>query len=167
MFRGPNIHLSQTSTPTGGSPAVTEGYLIDDTNYLAAGGQVQEDIFGIQMIWLTWPLEVLMPLSAASLGSEALGSEEVNGRLADKYLIDTAKADPTSLEMLRGMLPMNPLVDEAHGTIWVDQETGGLLKLSIDYSGTFKDLSGNIVGSAPGHIEIEISQVGNVTVNLP
>jgi len=165
--QGTNVHLSQTSTPEGGSPAVTEGYLIGDMNYLASGGQIQEDIFGIQMIWLSWPLEVLMPLSAASLGSEAIGSEEVNGRMADKYLIDTAKADLTSLEMLQRMLPMNPLVSEAHGTIWVDQETGGLLKLNLDYAGTFKDLSGNVVGSAPGQIEIVVSQVGNVAVSLP
>ena len=164
---GANIHLVETNTPQGGSPVTTEGYLINETNYLVTGGITREDIFGIQMIWLAWPLDVLGPLGLAGMGPEAQGSEMIAGRSADKYVIDSAKADPASLEMLKGMLPMNPEISEAHGTIWLDHETGAMLKLVIDYTGAFKDASGIPVGSAPGHIEITVSQVGQVTVSLP
>ena len=63
-------------------------------------------------------------------------------------------------------MPMNPEISEAHGTIWLDHETSAMLKLVIDYTGAFKDASGNAVGSAPGHIEITVSQIGQVTVSL-
>jgi len=162
-----NIHLVENKTPPGGSPVTTEGYLIDETNYLVSGGITQEDIFGIQMIWLSWPLDVLGPLGMAGMGAEAQGSEAISGRSADKVAIDTAKADPASLEMAKGMMPLNPEISEAHGTIWLDHETNAMLKLVIDYIGAFKDSSGNMVGSTPGHIEIVVSQIGQVMVSLP
>ncbi|OGN75702.1 MAG: hypothetical protein A2X25_02730 [Chloroflexi bacterium GWB2_49_20] len=164
--QGTNIHLVETNTPQGGLPSITEGYLIDETNYLVTDGIAQEDIFGIQMVWLSWPLDVMAPLGMAGMGPEAQGSEVIAGRPADKYAIDTAKADPASLEMFKGMMPMNPEISEAHGTIWLDHETSAMLKLVIDYTGAFKDASGNAVGSAPGHIEITVSQIGQVTVSL-
>ena len=165
--QGADVHLFDSTAPESSSTRGTEGYLVGGVNYLVKDGQAQEDIFGIQMTWLSWPLDVVEPLSLAGMGPEAQGSEVIDGRAADKFAIDTAKANPAGLEMLKGMLPMNPEISEAHGTVWLDQETGGLVKLVIDYTGAFKDASGNAVGTGSGHIEITISQVGKVTVSLP
>jgi hypothetical protein len=53
------------------------------------------------------------------------------------------------------------------GKIWVDQQTGALLKAVLDYQAEVTDSSGNDQGSGSGHVEITVTQVGNVTVALP
>ena len=165
--QGADIHLAEKTTSPDGSERETEGYLVNRTNYLVVDGKVQEDISGIEMTWLFWPIDVTIPLILAGMGPEAQGSDTIDGRLADKYDIDTARADPASLEVIRGMLPSRQQTTEAHGTVWIDQETGALLKLYLDYTSTYKTEAGNEVGSAPGHIEIMVTQVGQVMVSLP
>ena len=43
--------------------------------------------------------------------------------------------------MIKGMLPLSPGVTSAKGQVWLDQATGALLKLVLDYEGEFKDSS--------------------------
>jgi hypothetical protein len=53
------------------------------------------------------------------------------------------------------------------GKVWIDQATGALLKAVLDYKADVRDTSGNLKGSGTGHLEISVTQIGNVTVTLP
>ena len=131
-------------------------------------GKAVSDELGITMAWASWPMDVLQPLGLASAGSMSAPAETLDGRPAEVYDLDTARVDATTLGQIQAMLPLNPRPDLAKGRIWIDQQTGGLLKLTLDYVGTFKDpTTGKSLGTANGHVEIVVTQVGKVTVRLP
>ncbi len=48
----------------------------------------------------------------------------------------------------------------------MDQETGGLVKLQIDYEMDAKDASGVVKGPAQRSLEIGVTRVGKVSVEL-
>ena len=131
-------------------------------------GKAVSDELGITMAWASWPMDVLQPLGLASAGSMSAPAETLDGRPAEVYDLDTARVDATTLGEIQAMLPLNPRPDLAKGRIWIDQQTGGLLKLTLDYVSTFKDpTTGKGLGTANGHVEIVVTQVGKVTVRLP
>jgi hypothetical protein len=52
--------------------------------------------------------------------------------------------------------------------VWLDQQTGALLKANLTYEMDIKDLgTGKVLGSGTGQVEIMVTQVGSVTVQLP
>ena len=56
------------------------------------------------------------------------------------------------------------------GTAWVDKQTGALLKLTLDYQeGVTDPMAANnpVMGSASGHVDFLVTQVGKTTVTLP
>ena len=42
-----------------------------------------------------------------------------------------------------------------------------MLKAVLDYEVDVKDANGNVKGNAPGRLEIDVTQVGQVNVALP
>jgi hypothetical protein len=63
---------------------------------------------------------------------------------------------------------MASTVTAARGQVWLDQQTGALLKASLVYEVEIKDLvSGKGIGSGAGQVELTVTQVGAVTVQLP
>ncbi len=56
--------------------------------------------------------------------------EAIDGRTAEVYDVDMAKADPAVLAGVQGFIGKG--VTRAAGKVWVDRETGGLLKANLD-----------------------------------
>ncbi len=159
---GQNVYMDYSE-----NAKVTKGYMIGEKNYLVKDGQVQEDMLGITMLWVSWPLDVIQPLTLAMLAPEANGTEDIDGRTAEVYTLDSSKATQAQLDAIKGMMMFNPAPTEAHGTMWVDQATGGLLKLLLDYEVEAKDASGAVTGTGKGHLEMGVTKVGAVQVKLP
>lgn len=101
-------------------------------------------------------------LSAAASGHTAAGQEKIDGRLADKYNVE---APPKALEHVRPLMNLS----SSKGIVWLDRQTGALLKAIIDYKENFAEQRGNdkIAGMGDGHIEMMVTRVGRVTVKLP
>jgi hypothetical protein len=100
-------------------------------------------------------------LSVAASGATPAGEEKIDGRLADKYDVE---ARPKALEHLRPMVNLSA----SKGTVWLDRETGALLKAIIDYKESFTERGSNkVIGSGDGHVDMMVTRVGKVTVKLP
>ncbi|HOR00186.1 MAG TPA: hypothetical protein PLJ35_15335 [Anaerolineae bacterium] len=171
--QGENVHLFYA----GSDGEMIEGYIIDDgedqVEYEVIDGTPQET-FGLNLTWVTWPLGVITPYSLAAMGAQPAGSEAIDGRQAEVYDVDMAKGDQTAVATVKGMLGSMTGQDftAAKGKAWVDQETGALLKLALDYEEVLYDRNSEDkdappVGRGSGHYEILVTQVGKVSVSLP
>jgi hypothetical protein len=160
---GDDIHLVYTS-----DGETTEGWIIDQGTegekwYEMVEGQVQES-FLLPMVWLS-ALTPAFPLVVAATGPTAQGGESIDGRAAEKYGVDSADAPPGVMGMVGGFLN----ITASQGNVWVDSETGALLKMTLDYEQKFTDLEDpeKVLGTGSGHVEILVTRVGQVTVQLP
>lgn len=172
---GADLYLLYTAEKTASQPATTtEGYAIngglggkDGTGkeYVLEAGKLNESLGAISMTWVFFPLRVVLPLAIAAMGSSAQGTESVDGRQADKFTVDTANAPAGTLGALGAFLT----VTSAKGTVWIDKETGALLKCNLDYTQDFVDAPGSktVAGKGNGHIELNVTKVNNTTVSLP
>ncbi len=160
--QGANIHFTYTTTKPGGQPQVTEAYIIGDKNYVVKDGKVSADLGLTAVTWSTWPINAELVLGVGSLKTTPAGTETLEGRTAEVYTLGGSTAnDPTGMLAAAG-LPVTDL----KGQVWVDQATGALLKAVLDYSSQLADSSGNKT-MGPGHLEITVTQVGQVTVKDP
>ena len=163
---GDDIYL--ISTTKGAQGKTTEGYIMDSNSkdqtkgYVVKNGKLEEDLF-LPLSWAMLPLDYGMPLIFAAMGPSPAGSESVDGRAADKFNVDVANAPAGAAGALKGM---GIIVYSSKGTVWVDKETGALLKMAIDYEKDVQD-SGKVVGKGSGHIDLAVTQVGKVSVKLP
>ena len=161
--QGKNVHLFYTAP---GADQAKEGYIIGDKEYRMTDGKPEEMIGQIALSWAGWHLEATFPFSAGAALSTRAGVETLDGHQADVYTVDSAKVDPAVMESFRtlGMFPLNTI----HGKIWVDQQTSGALKALIDYEmDMINSDDGKTVGVGQGHLELTITQIGNVSVQLP
>lgn len=171
---GDNIHLTHT-TATGNEAAKTiDGYIIagglakseaGGKEYEVVGGQLKDSFFGVGLAWAMLPLNLVVPLAVAATGPTPQGEEAMDGRTVEKYAVDSGNAPPGVMGILGGMFG----VAASKGTVFVDRETGALLKATLDFEQNFVDPpgSGTVVGSGRGRIEIVVTRVGQVTVSLP
>lgn len=169
---GKDLYLVYTSAKGGAAAQTTEGYAINGgiggdngKEYVVESGKLKESLGAISMTWVFFPLRVVFPLSVASMGPSAQGSETIDGRQADKYGVDTANAPAGAMGALSAFLS----VTSAKGTVWLDKETGALLKCVIDYDQNLTDAPGSktVVASGKGHLELLVTKVNNTTVKLP
>lgn len=149
----------------------TEGYVIGDDDYVVNNGKVEKGgLLGVGFSWALWQLEPVIVLSLAGLGAKQAGNEAIDGRTADVFDVDMAKADKAVLAGVQAFIGKGIAV--ARGKVWVDQQTGALLKTVLDYEldlydATSSDKNAPPVGHGSGHIEITATKVGKVTVSLP
>jgi hypothetical protein len=161
---GKNIHIFQIDP---GMTEAKEGYIIGDNNteFKLVDGAWEQTMGQIALGWAMWPLQVVVPFATiSSLYAHKTGSEEVNGRPANVYELNTSKADPATLA---GMQAVGVNIT-GKGQVWIDKKTGAMLKLDLEYTNDI--LTGDaskVIGSGNGHITIEISKVGEVTVTSP
>ena len=162
---GNDLHLIRTTTAPGQSAVTVEGYVVSGRDYEVRPGELREALGQVSLDWAAWPLNAVTALAIASTGPEPRGSEAIEGRVTDVYDLDSAQAPPATLEMIRGLLN----VASARGTVWIDRETGALLKADLTYEIEFPDPSkpDNILGTGGGQVTIAVSKVGGVTVTLP
>lgn len=159
---GENIRIIDTS-----EEGAAETYIIGDKEYTVTDGEVVEALIPMGgLAWATWQLTPVIVLSIAGLGATPQGSGDIDGRAADVFAVDMADADPAVLEMVQGFIGGG--ITAATGQVWIDQETGALLKAVLDFEEDITAFgSEDVVGHEAGHIEIEVSQVNSVTVSDP
>ena len=95
-------------------------------------------------------------------GATLQGEEPIEGRVAEKWLLDSANIPKEALEFTG--------FKSIKGTAWIDKDSGTLLKLNLDYAQEFVDPDPNSdksLGMGQGHIDLLVSQIGQVKVSLP
>jgi hypothetical protein len=152
--------------PATGQAQTLKGWIIGEGRpggvpYEMAGGRLELSLRLQHQCWMrssAWT----PALSAAASRHTAAGQEIIGGRSADKYIVE-APAKP--LAHVRPMMNLS----SAKGAVWLDRETGALLKASIDYRENFTERRGSdkVVATGDGHVEMLVSRVGKVTVKVP
>ncbi len=160
--QGKDVHIIQTDP---GASESKEGFIIGDKEYKMIDGQPQEMMGQIAMGWAMWPLQVIMPYAYSAYFAQKTGTDSVDGRPADVYSFDSANASQASDSMMDSFGFGDMATGQ--GTVWIDQETGAMLKLDLTYTDTITDYDQNEIGPGTGHITLEISKVGQVTVTSP
>ena len=161
---GTNYYLQHTQD----GKVINDGYMIDGQEYDLKNGQVTQGMGLIDVDWASWPLDILMPYGLASLGPTPAGQETLDGRTTDVFELDSAKGDPASVSALQSMNPFsNIAITAASGKVWLDRQTGAMLKLTLAYTGELKDAQGASLGTADGQVDLSVTQVGAVSVRLP
>jgi len=161
---GTNYYIKHTQD----QKVINDGYMIAGQESDVKNGQISPGLGLLAVEWASWPMDMLMPYTIASLGPTAQGQEQVDGRSADVFALDSAKANPTALSAIQSMSPFsNMSLKSASGTVWLDQQTGAELKLHLVYTGEIKNSQGASLGMADGSIDLSVTQVGKVTVKLP
>jgi hypothetical protein len=159
---GKNVHFIHQVTKPGGSVKRTEVYLIGEDAYEVVNGEVQPP--GISMAsleWTMWPLDPVTILSVGLMEARAAGSEMLEGRSVEVYQLNGTSA------ALAGAGGIGLPVTSVSGTVWVDAQTGALVMANLDYQAEVRDAGGNLQGNGAGHLEIHVTQIGQVTVTLP
>jgi hypothetical protein len=160
--QGKNVHFTDRTTDAGGSTTTTEAYLMGDQEYDVLNGQLQPPGVSFNSLaWSLWTLDPVMIISSGASGATAAGTEELDGRTAEIYdLNGTGSA-------LAGVTGIGLQITSVTGKVWIDQQSGALLKAVLDYQAEVNDSGGNLKGNGSGHLEISVTQIGNVTVVLP
>ncbi len=165
--QGENIHIFRIDP---GTTIPEEGFVIGDTGkeYKMVDGSPEATLGQVALNWSFWKLKVVAPFAAGvSLHADKTGEETVNGRTATVYSFDSSKGDSGAIAAIMSK-PGSIGLYQSKGTLWVDKETGGMLKLTLDYvTGVPDKDSTKAIGEGTGHIELEISQIGQVTVVSP
>ena len=165
--QGENLHIFRVDP---GTTIPKEIIIIGDTGkeYEMVDGSPEAAMGQLALNWSFWKLKVVAPFAAGvSLQAGKTGEEILNGRSAVRYDFDSSKGDPGAIAAIMrepGLIGLT----QSKGTLWVDKETGGMLKLILDYVTGVpnKDFSKSI-GEGTGHIELEISKINQVTVADP
>lgn len=162
---GKNVHIFQIDP---GETDPKEGYIIGDSEkeYKLVDGVWEEMMGQIALGWAMWPLQVVMPYAfTTSVYAGKLGNEEVDGRAATAYELNTAKADPA---VLASMAAFGMGEFTGTGKVWIDKKTGALLKLQLDYTQDVYNADASaVVARGTGSITIEVTKVGQVSVTSP
>jgi hypothetical protein len=165
--QGENIHIFRIDP---GTAIPEEIIILGDTGmeYKMVDGSPQATVGQLALNWSFWKLKVVAPFAAGvSLHADKTGEEIINGRSAVRYEFDSSKGDPGAIAAIMSK-PESIGFHQSKGTLWVDKETGGMLKLTLDYVTGVpnKDFSKSI-GEGTGHIELGISKISQVTVTSP
>lgn len=167
---GDSVHLQRTTTLEGTAPKSFDGYVIKRGMANTEGGGKELEVkdgkaegsFGVSIAWATVPLELLGPVTVGSAGARREGEEEVSGRKAEKYSLDSDRAPAGVMAMLGGDM------DKLLGNVWVDAQTGALLKLVADYQRkVLKPDNKEVAGTAPQHVELLVTNIGATKVTAP
>ena len=154
---GKNVHFTYSS-----ERYTNEYYLIGAAEYEVKDGKVA-DSMGAAVSWAFWPLNPVIVLGIGSLKVEAAGTEALEGRTAEIYILKgTLADDPTGMFASFGL----PVTQNA-GKAWIDSQTGALLKLVSDYRADIKDSDGIVLGQGSGHLELTVTKINQVSVALP
>jgi hypothetical protein len=117
--------------------------------------------------WSLWQLDPLTILSAAGMaGPKAEAGATLEGRQVDVYSVASTGLGGTGQDSSFGLLPVS--ITSIHGTIWIDHETGALLKADLQFEASVRK-PGESTPSAhgKGEFHLAVSQIGKTTVALP
>lgn len=160
---GKDVHILQTDP---GATTQKEGFIIGDKEYKMVNGTPQEMMGQIAISWAMWPLQVVVNYAYPVYWAKKTGTDTIDGRSADVYTFDSTDASAAASNAAMTAMGAGDLT-AGNGTVWIDHETGGMLKLDMTYSKSIKDNDQKEIGSGSGSIKIEVSKVGQVTVTSP
>lgn len=161
--KGEDIFLDYGSTSDSGVVQSTQGYRVGGREYEIVAGAVQESLGTISLTWASWPLNPVLALAVGTAGASLQGDRVVDGRPVLIYEIDSDRADPALLAQIWSYSD----VKSARGTLTVDKESGGLLAATLDYTVEYAGPATGEIVRGDGNLELEISQIGTVEVQLP
>jgi hypothetical protein len=160
--QGKNVHYILDSAGT-----KTEAYLFDGKEYQPVGGTIQPGSAMLSATWSLWQLDPLTILSAVGMADpQAEAGTTLEGRQVDVYSVDNTGLGGTGQDSSFGLLPV--AITSIKGTIWIDHETGALLKADLQFEANVKQ-PGESTPSAhgAGEFHLAVSQIGKTTVALP
>ncbi|HTP10613.1 MAG TPA: hypothetical protein VMP08_20305 [Anaerolineae bacterium] len=164
---GDNVHLISKLTEKN-ETTTREGYIIGGSNkdtlkdYEVKNGKAEDAGGMVNVGFAMFPLSVGAPVYMGAQGATLQGEEQIAGRTAEKYAIDSANIPQAALDVTG--------FKSIKGTAWIDKETGTLLKLVLDYAQEYADpdpKNTKPLGVGNGHIDLAVSQIGQAQVNLP
>ena len=159
---GSNVHILQVDP---GETAQKEGFIIGDKEYKIVDGAPQEMMGQIALSWAMWPMNVVLAYSYPVSFAKKTGTDTIDGRAADVYTFDNSDSNAASDAAMSSM-GLGDLTT-GKGTVWIDQETGAMLKLDMTYSEQITDNDQKNIGTGNGSIKLEISKVNQTTVTSP
>jgi len=161
--QGKNIHFTDTLKDESGKQTSSEVYLMGDKTYEMQNGVPVEGVTLASLVWTMWPLDPMLLLGVGATQTSPAGTETLEGRSAEVFQINgTTGYDQTGMFTGFGML-----VTRLDGKVWIDVQTGALLKAEIHYDADIKDSTGTVRGSRSGLFEMSVSHINAVTVSLP
>ena len=159
---GANVHILQIDP---GETEQKEGFIIGEGEYKLVNGAKEDTMGFIALSWAMWPMQVVLPYALAANWNTKTGTETLDGREADVYAFDSANA-PESVQSGLAAYGMTGTLS-ANGTVWIDKETGAMLKLDMNYVTSLTDNDGKVVGDGNGHVTIDITGVNQTAVVEP
>jgi hypothetical protein len=159
---GKDVHILQTDP---GATDQKEGFIIGDQDYKMVGGMPQSMMGQVSLSWAMWPLQVVMAYAYPVYFAKKSGTDSIDGRKADVYTFDSADASAASNSVMNAMGMENSTTGK--GTVWIDQQTGAMLKLDMTYTNSVTDNNQKVIGTGNGAITIEVTKVDQVTVTSP
>jgi hypothetical protein len=154
--QGENIHFVDRETATNGTVTETECYLMGDLEYDVENGMLQPPGTGMKKLaWALWPLDPIAILGTGAGSAKSTGTEALDGRTDEIYDIDAGG------DTLGGVAGVSLNITAVKGRVWIDRETGALVKAELDYRADVKDADGKVMDNADGRLEITVTNIGN------
>jgi hypothetical protein len=155
-----NIHFIQQETRPGTNQEKTEVYMMGSDEYEVVNNQVEPSLGLASLAWIMYSIDPTTILSIGALEAASTGVETVDGRSVEVY--DLAGSSDSAGGILAGFG-----YSSVQGKVWIDSETGALLKMDVDYEKDVRNTAGEVKGSGSGHFSLQVSGIGQVTVSMP
>jgi hypothetical protein len=141
----------------------TEAYQMGQDYYEVTGGQVKAGSVLDSLAWDNWQnLDLMMIFSAAGAADpQAAPGTTLEGRAVDVFTVHKEAVQGSGLEGLQTLTVLR-----ISGEVWIDHETGALLKADLQFTAGVKEGSEPAV-NGPGSLLITVGRIGKVTVALP
>jgi hypothetical protein len=159
---GANLHYLLTE-----NGKTTEVLLFGGEVYSIINGKAQPGSETTDLGWTTWQMDPTIILSTAALANpQRQTSETLESRIADKYAIDSSSLTAGLPDFGMGILPYT--ITKLQGTIWIDHETGGLLRVDLTFEAdVLKPGDTTTTAHGMGELHILFHQIGATTVSPP
>jgi hypothetical protein len=159
---GADVHYTMTA-----DGKRTEAILIGEDYYEVIDEKAQPGSVMLSTKWTFWQLDLLTILSGAGMSNPAAQpGTTLEGRPADVYSVESVSLGGEGKDTSFGLLPIS--ITAIHGEVWIDHETGALLKADLEFEANVKE-PGATTPSAhgSGELHLAVSRIGQVTVSLP
>ena len=135
--------------------------------YAITDGKAQPGSALTDLGWTTWQMDLAIIYGTAAMANpQPQASDTLESRMADKYAIDSSSLQGGLTDFGMGLLPYT--ITAIQGTIWIDHETGGLLKADLTFDADVKKPGETKpTGHGEGELHILFHQIGEVTVSPP
>jgi hypothetical protein len=162
QIQGANIHFLLNN-----KSGKTDAYLFNGKEYAVANGKAQPGSPTIRSDWVLWRTDPILILSKAAMAAPtAQPGVTFENRSVDVFLIDSSKLDSPLEGSGMDILPFE--ITTIQGSIWIDHDTGALLKADLQFNASVRKPGTTGAGTQGiGELHITASQIGMISVVLP